>query len=238
MFMLFSSCAHYSTTQQNIKKVNDAFAIKKTKNISAVPIPTRTPDVVSTDAIPLSQFLDSKTPTAIQSINPLFSKLQDWSRVYLEIAKSERDIRNYDLSEKYSAAALLWAHRALQIKDLPTSGATVKVQLWIDALQWPDLPDTSGYYYAQDVYEKILTTREILKNFKNRFCLINHGVPIVPAMAHLNLAIDLYNEKKYSKALYKIQSGLASIENVKPKDDIGCGENDEVESNDLNDSNQ
>ncbi len=229
---MFSSCAHYSTTQQNIKKVNAVFAIKKTKNVSVVPIPTRTPDNVSTDAIPLSQFLDSKNPTTIQSINPLFSKLQDWSRVYLEIAKAERDVRNYDLSEKYSATALLWAHRALQIKDLPTSGAMIKVQLWIDALQWPNLPETSNYYYAWDVYEKILLTREILKNFKNRFCLINEGVPIVPSLAYLNLSIDLYNEKKYQKALYKIQSGLASVENIKPEDDSKCGENDEDESTD------
>ncbi len=229
-----ASCTHYSTTQQNIKKVNDAFAIKKAKNISDLPIPNRTPEAVSTDAIPLSQFLDSKTPTTIQSINPLFSKLQDWSRTYLEIAKAERDVRNYDLSEKYSATALLWAHRALQIKDLPASGATIKVQMWIDALQWPNLPDTVNYYYAWDAYEKILITRDILKNFKNRFCLINQGVPIIPSLAYLNLAIDLFNEKKYSKALYKIQNGLASVENVKPEDDSRCGENDEIESTDQN----
>jgi hypothetical protein len=232
LIMMCASCAHHSTTQQNIKKVNDAFAIKKTKNISATPIPPRTPDNVSTEAIPLSQFLDSKTPTTIQSINPQFSKLQEWSRVNLEIAKMERDVRNYDLSEKYSTEAVLWADRAIQIKDLPASEASIQVQLWVDALQWPDLPETVDYYYAWDVYEKILTTREILRNFKNRFCLVNRGVPIVPALAYLNLSIDLFNEKKYQKALYKIQNGLASVENVTPEEDSRCGENDDVESTD------
>ena len=231
---MFSSCAHYSTTQQNIKKVNAAFEIKNPK--SQPPAAVQTPAQKTVDeapgAIPLSQFLDARTHAVLQSVNPWFSKLQDWSRVYVDIAKSERDVRNFELSEKYSTTALLWAHRALQIKDLPTEGAVFKVNLWIDQIQWPELPETSSYYAGQDVYEKIVATKNILKGFQKKFCMISHGVPIIPTLAYLELSIDLFKQKKYSKALYKIQSGLASVENIKPEEDKKCELTDDKESPD------
>lgn len=232
MVMVLTSCAHYSTTQQNIKKVNDAFEIKKTKDIAAPTQSLVSPPTAdeSTGAIPLSQFLDSKAPTVIQSINPWYSKLKDWSQMYVQIAEDESDVRNYKLSEKYSAQAVVWAHRAKQIKDLPTSGAVVKVSLWLDQLLWPNLPTASAYYLAIDAYQKIYTTKNILQGFNNRFCLLNNGVDIIRAKAYLDLSIDLYNQKKYAKSLYKIQNGLASVENVTPKDDTQCGSSSEDET--------
>lgn len=222
VIMILTSCTHYSTTQQNIKKVNAAFALKKDKGLIPSPTPTQKNSPDQNNAIPLSQFLDAKTPTTTQSINPWFSRLQDWSRVYLEIAKAEREVRNYTLSAKYSLLAVMWSDRALQIRDLPTSGAVFKVKLWLDQLPWPELPATSAYYSAQDVYAKIFITRNILKDFRNRFCLISQGIPIIQTLAYLDLSIDLYRQKKYAKALYKIQNGLSSVENISPEEDKKC----------------
>lgn len=221
--MIFTSCAHYSTTQKNIKKANAAFELKKVKNIvSSAPAPVQNTAPEQAGAIPLSQFLDARTPTQIQSINPWFSKLQEWSRTYVEIAKAEKEVRNYSLSAKYSALAVVWSDRALQIKDLPTSGAIFKVNLWLEQLQWPKLPETSAYFAAQDVYAKIYITRNILNGFSNRFCLVSRGIPVIQTLAYLDLSIDLYEQKKYGKSLSKIQNALASVENVKPEDDKKC----------------
>ena len=189
---------------------------------TSAPIATQknTPDQVS--AIPLAQFLDAKSSNVPQSLNPWFSRVQDWSRVYLDLAKAERDVRNYKLSAKFALLSVAWSDRAMQIKDLPTSGAIYKVKIWLDQLKWPDLPETSTYFMAQDVYAKIYITRNMLMEFQNRFCLVSHGTPIIQSMAYLDLSIDLYRQRKYAKALYKIQSGLSSIENISPDEDRKC----------------
>lgn len=221
--MMFTSCAHYSTTQQNIKKVNDAFEVKKEKVPAASSVKAiQSPVPEQPGSMPLSKFLDSKTFPTVQSANPWYAKLRDWSGIYLDIAKSERDIRNFSLSEKYSSMAALWATRARLIKDMPATDAFFKVYAWLKELKTPDLPQTTAYFAAQDAYAKIFITKNTLDGFKNRFCLISHGVPIVTAVAYLDLSIDLYNQKKYGKTLYKIQSSLSAVENIRPEEDQKC----------------
>lgn len=170
----------------------------------------------------MAQFLDAHTPTMVQSVNPWFSKLQEWARMYVDIAKSERDVRNYVLSSKYSSIGALWASRAKQIKDLPTAEAASRVNQWIDKIQWPTLPDTSSYFSAQEVYAKIFITRNTLLELTNKFCLVSKGTPIIGSLAYLDLAIDLYKQRKYSKALYKVQNASSSLENMKPGEDKKC----------------
>ncbi len=225
--MIFTSCAHYSTTQQNIKKVNAVFEAKKTE--AKTTSSTQQSDKKNnnnSEAIPLAQFLDAHTPGVVQSVNPWFSKLQEWARIYVDIAKSERDVRNYILSSKYSSIGAVWASRAKQIKDLPTAEAATRVNQWIDKIQWPVLPETSSYFTAQEVYAKIFITRNTLLDLTNKFCLVSKGTPIVGSLAYLDLAIDLYKQKKYSKALYKIQNASSSLENMKPGEDKKCSLNE------------
>ncbi len=234
LIFIFVSCTRYSTTQQNIKKVNDVFEVKNQKISSdTIQQPVQKNVAANPGSLSLSQFLDSKTPSVLQSVNPWFSRVQDWARLYIDIAKTERDVRNYVLSEKYSTIGVMWANRAIQIKDLPTAEASARTKLWVEELQLPDLPNTSTYFVAQDTYERISATKRILQSLQHRFCLIEHGAQIIHALAYLNLSIDLFNQKKYSKALYKIQSGLASVESIAPDEDKKCGESEETESPDL-----
>lgn len=169
-------------------------------------------------SIPLAQFLDRKVVADVQSVNPWFSRVQEWARCYRNIATDERDVRNYKLSEKFSEKALAWAHRSIQIKQLPTMGADTKVEFWLSQMRIPELPQTSSYFAAQDAYQKIAQTKLLLAETRNRSCLIKRGIPLIQSLAYLDLSIDLYKQKKYSKALYKIQIGMAPLENIETEE--------------------
>ena len=218
--MIFTSCARYSTTQQNIKKANDAMTPPPvTKILEELKVDaSQTKTSETPGSIPLSEFLNAKTTTEVQSVNPWYQRTLEWSRVYRDIAEGERDVRNFKLSEKFSKQSLAWAHRSLQIKQLPTMGANVKVQIWLDQLQIPNLPETSSYFVAQDAFQKIVLARDALGKTQNRACLIVRGVPLILALAYLDLSIDLYQQKKFSKSLYKIQTAMAPLENLESED--------------------
>jgi hypothetical protein len=214
LILVLSSCAGRSTTKTNIKKINDALLetqAKKKAPPEKKPEPPKTPEQ-SNGPVPMSTFMSPPPKNVIASSNRWFPRVQSWAKIYREIAKQEQDVRNYSLSARYSIISLLWANRSLEIKDLTNDKAIIKIQLWISQIKLPELPEEPTYFAGQDAYKKISETRKILEGLDHRFCLISEGVQFIPALAYLEISSDLLDQKKYAKAMTKIQSGFGLVE--------------------------
>ena len=156
-------------------------------------------------------FLSPDQKKIIRYPNAWFSKLVEWSKVYRNIAIDEQNVRDFVLSEKYSRIALLWADRALQIKNMTATQAIRIVQPWLDDLKFAALPAQPNYFTGQDAYEKATEIKMILESHKQRICFILKGYQIVQATAYLEITADLLQKKLYSKALVMAQNGWSLV---------------------------
>lgn len=216
-FLTLNFCASFSTTQTNIKKTNEALLEnrdqKKSPPEKTIPAAKKSEEQ-SDGPIPMSTFMSPPPKNVVLSSNRWFPRIQSWAKIYREIAKQEQDVRNYTLSAKYSTTALLWAKRSLEIKDMPEETAIIYVQLWLSAIKIPELPDEPRYFTGQDAYKKIVETRKILDELKDRLCLISKGVQLIQSLAYFELATDLLHQKKYTKSSIKIQTVSGFIGNI------------------------
>lgn len=212
--LLLSSCAERSFTRINIKKTNDA--LLETRKEASVKIPPEPKVQLSSEngPVPMSSFMSETPKNTIPFANKWFPRLQAWAKIYRDIATQEQNVRNYSLSSKYSAYALSWANRSLEIKDLPNEKAIIKIQLWIGQIKIPNLPEEPIYFSGKEVYKKISDTKKLVESLQQRFCLIFQGVQIVPSLAYLELSTDLLGQKKYTKASSKIENASGPLQNI------------------------
>lgn len=229
LLLALSACAEKSITSTNIKKTNDALLETKTSEKSKVP---QQPEVVSPEQpsgpIPMSTFMSPPPKNVIKSSNRWFARLQAWAKIYRDLAKQEQAVRNYRLSAQLSISGLLWANRSIEIKDLTNDKAIVYVQMWVNQLRLPDAPEEPTYFTGREAFEKIMQTRKVIADLDHRFCLISQGLQMVPTLAYLETATTLMNQKRYNKAMVKIQNGAGLIGNMEREANV-CAKSEFVE---------
>ena len=213
-----SSCVSVTNTHRNLEKI-DAELPEIHPKENPTPIKSENPNENnqskdSDKPIPLDIFLSPNQKAAVKYPNNWFPKLVEWSKVYRNIAIEEKNVRSFSLSEKYSKIALMWADRAVQIKNMSLDQSSKVVQPWLDYMKFPALPSPPRYFEGQDAFVKIVEIKSTLESYKQRMCLIEKGYQIIPAAAYLDIAVDLLQKKLYSKAVIMSQNGWSLISQV------------------------
>lgn len=178
------ACQKYHATQANLKKAE-----------KEVPTPLSYQE--------RKKLKNSLPPQRIA--NSWHQRLQEWALLCRQISKEESEVRNYRISEKFSALDLLWSGRASEIKDASPSEASLKVKAWLQAVTLPELPAKPRYYVGQDAYESILKTYHILESVEDRECAVSKGFAFMDSFLQMDYALDLLNEKLYQKSLLQSQ---------------------------------
>ncbi|MBL7684789.1 MAG: hypothetical protein JNK65_02010 [Deltaproteobacteria bacterium] len=178
------SCQKYDVTQTNLKKINQ-----------------------------FSQnFKKPETNPESRKHRTRWSEIAyQWIVQYREIAKRERDVRNFNLSEKFSKLGVDWVSKIEDLRTMDTQISVDTLEVWLDEFLVPKPPSKPRYFLGQDAFENISRARDILINSTDRLCQVIEGNPWVNSLANLDYSIDLLKEKKYTKSLYYSNQAITLI---------------------------
>lgn len=125
---------------------------------------------------------------------------------YGDLATHFRDLREFTFSEELSAKARLWAERAKELQSLSMQASLERMTGWLSDLTLPPpAPRKPKYFAGADAFEAIANARSSFESIPDRLCALASGVPLLPALAHLDAASDWFQKKVYARALFQAE---------------------------------
>ncbi len=210
---MLNGCASLSKIRSNLRQVDQIIAEPKIQIEQPKEIPSKKIDY--SKPVPLSVYTGGRMIQSEPQYNRWYSKMKEWTKTFRDIAQGELDIRNLTLSQKYSQRALLWAERSAKIKKSSDEEAFQEVAPWLEEFQFPSLEPATNYFLARDIHAQILKTKEQIESTQpDQLCLIRQGVRIVQAQGLFELAVDLFNQKFYTRAGQVSQNASSQVDNI------------------------